>query len=192
MPVLSPPFLDPTDLVLQGEQLRSVAVALVVMPPSLLALDPLPDSVPMVADDEDVLSMIGADTTGTPGGLSPRLSPAPFVSVNGVICTPCGAIIPLDRLALWAYPTQATDRWFLTGVTRSGTGAALPGCRVLVLETGRLSVGQCPVITEGVSDGSGNYSLEVPSNQAYQVLAYLAGSPDVAGVTRSDVTPVAG
>jgi hypothetical protein len=80
----------------------------------------------------------------------------------------------------------------LIGVTKDGTGAALGGCRVVVFETGRIAKDGAPIIAETISDGSGNYSVEVPGNKAYQAIAYKPGSPDVAGVTRNDLVPMVG
>ena len=46
------------------------------------------------------------------------------------------------------------------------------------------------MVAETISDGSGNYSVEVPMNTAYQATGYKAGAPDVAGITRNDIVPV--
>jgi hypothetical protein len=42
-----------------------------------------------------------------------------------------------------------------------------------------------------VSDGSGAFSIEVPQNTAYEVIAYLAGAPDRAGIGVNTLTPTA-
>ena len=83
----------------------------------------------------------------------------------------------------------STSRWMLTGTTRDSAGAALGACRVIVLEVGRLAVDGAPVVAETVSDGAGSYSVAVPTNTAYQVLAYKPGAPDVTGATLNTVTP---
>ncbi len=76
--------------------------------------------------------------------------------------------------------------WLLTGVTRDSAGAALGGCVVDLFTTSddvlRFST---------VSDASGNFSFSLPSNGwTCYLVAYKAGSPDVAGVTVNTLTPV--
>jgi len=66
----------------------------------------------------------------------------------------------------------------LSGVTRDSTGAALPGCTVDMFVTGTDTF-----IATTVSDGSGNFTLLPPASGPYYLVAYLAGSPDVAGTT---------
>lgn len=67
----------------------------------------------------------------------------------------------------------------IAGVTRDSTGAALAGCTVHLFRTAT----DCEV-DEIVSDGSGNYSFpNVTAAEGYYVVAYLPGSPDVAGTT---------
>ena len=105
------------------------------------------------------------------------------------LCNVAG-ITPLGMNLMESFP-EDTGRWLLSGVTKDSTGAALGNCRVVVLETARIGVQQNPVVGEMISDGSGNFSFTVPRNTGYQVVAYLPGSPDVAGVTRNDLAPVA-
>lgn len=88
-------------------------------------------------------------------------------------------------------------RFIISGVTRNGSGAALGGCTVSVFRVDELAypndpdVFSDPLIAQTTSDGSGNYSVEVRGPGPYQLTAYLAGAPDVAGVTVNTITPVA-
>jgi hypothetical protein len=67
----------------------------------------------------------------------------------------------------------------ISGVTRSYTGAALGGCVVMLFRTATDEL-----VESGVSDGSGAFSFgNVGPGQSYYVVAYLPGSPDVAGTT---------
>lgn len=88
-------------------------------------------------------------------------------------------------------PGRASSRWYLTGVTRDSGGTPLGDCRVIVFEVGRLAVTGAPVVAEAMSDGSGAYSIEVPQNTLYQVLAYKPGAPDLTGAS-VQTTPTAG
>lgn len=67
----------------------------------------------------------------------------------------------------------------ISGVTRDANNSPLGGCTVKLLRT------RDDVETDQTtSDGSGNYTFATPSpHESYYVAAYLAGSPDVAGVT---------
>lgn len=89
------------------------------------------------------------------------------------------------------YETQLSyQRFTLNGTTVDGSGAALANCRVVAQQSSWIYVGQAPeTIAETVSDGSGNFSLTL-RNIDYQLVAYKAGSPDQAGITRNDVTPL--
>lgn len=134
-----------------------------------------------------------------------------LVRNNACISTATGAIVPMEtgRKCLWSNFVQATNRFTLSGVSRDSTGAALGTCTVTVLETGRIAVdglthgqmpsagnpveveadSESPVVARQISDGSGNFSFSVPMNTAYQIMAYKAGSPDVAGITVNTLTP---
>jgi hypothetical protein len=130
------------------------------------------------------------------------------------VCTPTGAILfeTLGRNPFLKFQkgiVGATDTFRITGQTVTGAGAPLGGCRVVVYETGRISVtatpprqfysagnpneaeweSPSPVVAETVSDGSGNFDITVPMNVAHQLTGYLVGSPDRAGITRDTVTP---
>lgn len=66
----------------------------------------------------------------------------------------------------------------ITGVTRDASGVALGNCVMQVFR----SVDDVLVI-ESASDASGNYDVRVPSLEQHYIVAYKAGSPDVAGTT---------
>lgn len=67
----------------------------------------------------------------------------------------------------------------IAGVTRAATGVPLGGCTVKLYRTATDEL-----VETGVSDGSGVYSFAtVGPGQNYYVVAYLPGSPDVAGTT---------
>lgn len=70
-------------------------------------------------------------------------------------------------------------RYLISGVTRDVNGNPLGGCTVKLYTT----VDDVERYTT-VSDGAGNFSFSVPSNGwTWYAVAYLAGSPDVAGTT---------
>lgn len=96
---------------------------------------------------------------------------------------PYGQVIPPS-------PFKSSSAFTLTGITKTGAGVALANCRVVAMQTGWIYVDNAPVvIAETTSDGSGNFSMLL-RNIDYQIYAYKAGSPDVAGVSRNDLTPV--
>lgn len=66
----------------------------------------------------------------------------------------------------------------LVGVTRDANGAALGNCMVVVYRTA-----DDTIAARGVSDANGNYRLSVSPLLQHYVVAYLTGSPDVAGTT---------
>ena len=194
MPVIRVVPQDPTDYVLQGGQLllqpdayrwESNWSPLINDPPDRLPLTPTT----LIAGSQN-FGMV--DVAAMPVG--PRASDQAVekgIRSNACISTPCGAIIPvlLGHQWFWNDIGQTTVRFAVTGVTKDSAGAALGNCRVVGLETGRIETSGAPVVGETISDGSGNYTLPVPMNTAYQCMAYKPGSPDVAGITRADVTP---
>jgi hypothetical protein len=79
------------------------------------------------------------------------------------------------------YPARresvAFRTWSITGVTRDNAGNALGGCTVK-----RFRTTDDVLMSSTTSDGSGNFTLPGGFASSYLV-AYKAGSPDVAGVT---------
>jgi len=86
---------------------------------------------------------------------------------------------------------ETTSRFLLTGVTKNSSGTPVGGCRVVAFRTTKIrfnpDILANPVVGETTSDGSGNYSIQVSSNDVYQLIAYLPGSPDTAGITVNTV-----
>lgn len=218
MPVITNFAREITDMVVQGEQLRRAAfntgpatpMGLVpLLAGSLEAIPPSPSSSiqgridfhPMQNESWPLASLRSQEN----GAL---------VRANASICTPCGEMvfIPLGRRLLIKDFIQATDIFTITGQTVTGLGAPLGNCRVVVYETGRIAVtgqylpyaqagisagnevpvmwdSESPVVAEAISDGSGNFTITVPMNVAYQLTGYLAGAPDRAGITKDTVVP---
>lgn len=79
------------------------------------------------------------------------------------------------------------QKLIISGVTKDSTGVALASCNVSLYRTS-----DGAFMESVVSDGSGNYSFStVGLAQNYYVLAYKAGSPDVAGTTSNALVGVA-
>lgn len=72
----------------------------------------------------------------------------------------------------------------VSGVTRNSSGAALPDCVVQLFLTGSNAL-----LGQTVSDGSGNYSFSIGTNQAVYLVAYKAGAPDLGGTTVNTIQP---
>ena len=99
--------------------------------------------------------------------------------------------MPMVPTVFLRMPFEGDSRRFkITGITKDSAGTPVGGCRVVAYETATMGYGLSNSVDgETVSDGSGNYSIDVSSNPiTYTVIAYKAGSPDVAGITRNDVT----
>ena len=73
---------------------------------------------------------------------------------------------------------QFTYPYAISGTTRSGSGAALPSCAVTIFRSADNSIA-----AQGVSDANGAYRFPASPVLQHQVMAYLAGSPDVFGMT---------
>lgn len=190
MPIIRPIPSDPTDLVLQGEQMRVSVLDEPVLSAGLVGGVSVNAGFSSLVPDEDAFlpmnSLIEINRLSIRRQKNSNLQ----VRTNAGIATPCGGWIPLDYTPLINPFMQASVLWFITGVTKDSTQAPLGNCRVVGLETGRIENENIQAeVGETISDGSGNYTLPVPMNTAYQLTGYKAGSPDVAGITRNDVTP---
>ena len=188
MPIILDVPQDPTDLVLQGESLRDGSVQ-----------SRAESWWPIITDDETdgTLPLSPNIVVAGDQGYAPMtvliqgsILLLPVVRVNAVLCTPCGASVPVET-SRFARFVQQTSLWALTGVTKDSAGAPLSNCRVLAIDAGQLAHQGMAGILEVMSDGSGNYTLPVPTNTGYQVMAYKAGAPDVAGATKNNVVPTA-
>lgn len=142
-----------------------------------------------VMQDEDAFGPMNSFVDGN--RLAAHRSKAGILAIrdNAGIATPCGMWVWSDWPPLMQRLVFATPLWILSGTTRDSAGSVLANCRVVVFETARLAVNAAPIVAETISDGAGNYSVTVPLNTHYQAIAYLPGSPDVAGITRADVKP---
>lgn len=84
-------------------------------------------------------------------------------------------------------PMPAT-RFIISGVTRDGNGVAIASCVVELY----LTSNDMP-LEKVTSDANGLYSFSsIGLSEAYYVVAYKAGSPDVAGTTVNTLVGVAG
>ena len=95
-----------------------------------------------------------------------------------------GGYYPGGNLAFRSPSLNATSL-YISGITKDSTGAPLGGCAVkLFRSTDDI------MILSTVSDATGNYSFPVLVGGPFYVVAYKAGSPDVAGATRNDLVGV--
>jgi hypothetical protein len=194
MPVIRIVPPDPTDLVLQGEQMRAAAMGSRIDatwpwindPPEYLPLWPLP----MIAGEQSFAPMVGTYPV-PPLEILRNPFDGSFIANNALICTPCGASIQwtMGNHLMNANYDEASNIFAISGVTRDSTGAVLASCDVRIEDMGQIGYGLTPYVGNTISDGSGNYSITVPFNTVYQVIAYKSGSPDVAGVSLRTVTP---
>jgi len=70
----------------------------------------------------------------------------------------------------------------ISGVTRDSTGAALASCAVIAYRTADNSIAAMTT-----SDASGNYRVDASQAITHYVVAYKAGSPDVAGTSLNTI-----
>jgi hypothetical protein len=193
MPVILPTPADPIDLVLQGEHMRQSVFDTTIYGNAVQSVSTMAgEGFSSEVRDEDGYPPMNDFIEGNRLGVRRSKNGNTQVRANAGIATPLGAWIPNDWPPLLNPCYFATVRWFLTGVTRDSAGSALGNCRVVALETGRLAKDGAPIVGETISDGSGNYSIEVATNVAHQVIAYLPGAPDVAGISLNTLTPTAG
>lgn len=177
-----PPILDPPDLVIPGGLLALLGRGIDATPSQIGAELPGLQPMPMVP------TSLGLQE---PQMIPPRAMDAegavPYQNrVVGHYLTPVPFGPPLLSLPL----VGTTSLWVIAGQTLDSAGAPLPSCRVIVLQWGRLVVGEAPVIADVVSSAvDGSFSIPVPGDGEYQAIAYLEGSPDLAGITLHPLTP---
>jgi hypothetical protein len=155
-----------------------------------------------------MMSLYDAKTIGAPEAFAQFMVPEPETMGNPMVNIPRGAVyrsglakrttMPVlpdsfGRLTALDSFVESSGRWRVAGVTRDGAGAALGSCRVVLMESGMIVLDPArqnnPIVGDATSDGSGNYSIAVGKPVPHQAIAYLAGSPDVAGVTVNTVIP---
>jgi hypothetical protein len=137
-----------------------------------------------------VLSSGNTLATPTPPITNPRRE----VEDSGLLKVMTAANPPevFGRVIIPLRPDQVNYQVFtLNGVTTDAvTLLPVPNARVIAYQSGwRYVDGGTKIIAEMESDGSGNFTMLL-RNIDYQLVAYKVGSPDLAGVTRQDVTPV--
>jgi hypothetical protein len=192
MPVIGNVPQDPTNLVIAGEQMRFEAIT------AHIATNPVMASTLVMETIKNTVVISGI-TSYRPMRENPiqnreiLLNPndCTLMGNNQGICTPCGAIVPhiLGSHLMDGY-YEANAIFTITGITKDSGGTALGGCRVVAMDTGQIhNAGTNTIVGEAVSDGSGNYSIIVPLNTNYHLIAYKPGSPDIAGITINTVKP---
>ena len=213
MPVLIPSLPDPSDIVMQGESMRVSVTPISFDGPANAPIIPAataPVGFSSIVPDEDGFLPMNSFVESNLLAIRRANNGQLQIRANAGFSTTSGTWLVADFNPLLMTIYWASNRWTLAGVTRDSTGAPLGTCVVKVHETGRLAVLSSPpktfdsagnpnpmrwsdpisMVAETISDGSGNYSVEVPMNTAYQATGYKAGAPDVAGITRNDITPV--
>lgn len=103
-------------------------------------------------------------------------------SMSGV----SGMLNPDPAAQMWewnVYTTGSRHRMVFTGQTLNASGAVLGGCTVQLFNT---ATGL--LVDTQVSDSGGNYKLTDPNNVACFIVAYLPGSPDLAGTSIDELT----
>ena len=76
--------------------------------------------------------------------------------------------------------------WEIVGVSRNSAGVALASCVIELFESG-----SDLVIARTVSAANGAFTLSNPGTGPFYLVAYKAGSPDVAGTTVNTILPTA-
>jgi hypothetical protein len=111
------------------------------------------------------------------------------VALSGLLKITTASVLPFEfgqQVKDWPISYQV---FTLTGTTVNSLGVPVPGCRVIAYQSGLRYVGGAPIIAETISDGSGVFSMLL-RNIDYQLTAYIEGSPDRAGITKQNITPV--
>jgi hypothetical protein len=174
----------------------AVAVSPIIDPAQIFLNRLLPqDSTGAFYPQDDVLGyaepakdyLVAGDNTLA--ALTPLTSPRGEVARSGLLKTLTASVLPSEFGQRVQNLPVSYQVFTLTGVTVDATSTPVPGCRVIAYQSGLRYVQGAPIIAETISDGSGVFSMLL-RNIDYQLTAYIAGSPDRAGITRQDVTPV--
>ena len=97
-----------------------------------------------------------------------------------------GMLNPDSAAQAWewnVYTTGSRHRMVFTGQTLNAAGSPLGGCTVQLFNT---ATGL--LVDTQTSDAGGNYKVTDPNNVACFMIAYLPGSPDIAGTTIDELT----
>lgn len=190
MPVIQYVPQDPTDTVLQGEQLRIAAFDARPNYPGNVIFGPIMSrdvsGLDSIVQDEDAFLPMNAFVEVSRLSIRQSKDGGFRVRANGGIATPCGEWVPLDTSPLLLTAKPGSFSFYrLTGVSRDSTGAVLGGCTVKVFMTLNDTK-----VYETVSDGSGNWSIDVSPNPGpFYYVEYLIGSPDRAGTSINTNVP---
>jgi hypothetical protein len=182
---------EPTDLVIEGEQLRQESYVQATDPArSVMAgfqTQTLLSFAAPVLDEEDYFPPMNNLVATVDARVSSVVGQG--VRANaGVACT-SGAWLPVRANECLAQTMSARPgawtRYSLTGVSRDSSGAALATCTVKVFLTGNDTKQ-----FETVSDASGNWSIDVGANPGpFYFVEYKTGAPDRAGTSLNTNVP---
>ncbi len=75
--------------------------------------------------------------------------------------------------------------YIISGITRDANDAVLPGVTVELFDTATDQK-----VLSAISDANGAYRFDVTGGHTFYAIAYLTGSPDVAGTTVNTLTGV--
>ena len=75
-------------------------------------------------------------------------------------------------------PMRSPQTFTIAGVTRNANGSALGNCALVLFRAADDSIA-----ARGNSDANGQYSMGASSQVTHYAVAYLPGSPDIAGTT---------
>lgn len=93
--------------------------------------------------------------------------------------------VPIPEDGVWFPQTDwAASNRKIAGVSRDSAGVVLGTCRVELFATG-----SDQSIAETVSDAGGNFEFGNPGTGPFYIVAYKAGSPDLAGTTVNTLMP---
>lgn len=106
----------------------------------------------------------------TIAGLHLNTSPSRALGVSPNLCG--GMLLPATK-------------WRINGITKDSNGAILESAVVDVFKTS-----DDVIQGTNTSNVNGEYLVEVPTQAKHYAVAYKAGSPDVAGTTRNDLSPI--
>jgi hypothetical protein len=187
MPILCYIPQDPTDTVLQGEQVRIPAAdARENVPGNVVFVDG-PARLSTSIQDEDAFFPMNSFIEGNRLSIRRQKDGSLQVRANAGIASPCGAWTSMDYSPFPITYLQATELFNIVGTTRDSAGAVLGGCDVIAFEPGKMVFQGTPFVGQTTSDGSGNYTIPTAGNGAHQVIAYKSGP--VAGISLNTLTP---
>lgn len=71
----------------------------------------------------------------------------------------------------------------VSGVTIDQLGARLPFCTVHAFNSVTMTI-----VATTTSDANGNYSMDLPAGNTYFLVAYLSGTPNLAGTSVNTIS----